>query len=492
VANLAVTSVNINRDAQTGRDRFTASARITNSGVTARAGVPVSLSINGRVVENKRVDVPALNATNVAFASVAIPEGATMGTVTLEADELPVDDKFHFVVSGDQEVGVLVIEDNSPVANQSFFVRGALGIGDRPRFRVDVRPVSRTTFGDLEGRKLIILNDAPFPSGDLGRRIKEFVANGGGLLIVLGEQSQASGWVGDAAELLPGKVGNRVTRGPGNGASLASLEYGHPVFDIFSAPRSGDFSGVRFFNYMPITPSDSARVLAHFDDGSIAMVEGTYGKGRVIAFGSALDGSETRTDFPRHVVFLPFIHQVAKHVASFSDARPWFNVGDVLDVVQHAQTGAGSGVNRAARDSLTLADVALIAPGGDAVGTAPAVVAGAEVAGVEERAGFVELEEQGFYELRTAGDRSATIPLAVNVNLEESDLSRFEPVELVTSVANRGTGAAGGGDPRNLTATEREKRQNLWWYLLALALVLMAAETMLGNRLSPALRGRTS
>jgi hypothetical protein len=32
----------------------------------------------------------------------------------------------------------------------------------------------------------------------------------------------------------------------------------------------------------------------------------------------------------------------------------------------------------------------------------------------------------------------------------------------------------------------------MWWYLLALLLLLLAGETMLGNRLSPALRVRTS
>jgi hypothetical protein len=178
-------------------------------------------------------------------------------------------------------------------------------------------------------------------------------------------------------------------------------------------------------------------------------------------------------------VFLPTMHEVAKHVASFADARPWFNVGDVVDVLQQAKPTGAAASRSAGFDSLTLSDVALIAPSGEAV-----------VSDSSARPGFVELQEQGFYELRRAGDRTSATPLAANVNVSESDLSRFDPTDLVTSVQKRVSDGSGSG--RFLTAEQKEKRQNMWWYLLALLLLLLAGETMLGNRLSPALRVRTS
>jgi hypothetical protein len=479
-SNLAVTSVNVRRETQEGRDRFTASARITNTSAKPASGVTATLSLNGRQMDTKRVDVPASNAVNATFASVAVPEGTTRATVTItDASGVEKDNTFNFVVAADQEVGILIIEDETPIPNQSFFIATALRIGETPKFRVDVRSASRTGFGDLDRRSLIVLNDAPFPGGDLGKRIRDFVNEGGGLFVVLGDQSNAQGWIGDGAALMPAKVGNLVQRNPGNGVALASIDKGHPVFEIFNQPRSGDFAGARFFNYRPLQPMDSSKVLANFDDGSAAMVEGRFGKGRVVVFAAPLDGAEMHSDFPRHSVFLPAIHQVAKHVASFADARPWFNVGDVVDVLQQAKPSGAAASRSAALDSLTLADVALIAPSGDPV-----------VADSAARPGFAELEEQGFYELRRAGDRADAIPLAANVNVTESDLSRFDPTDLVTSVQKRVSDGSGSG--RFLSAEQKEKRQNMWWYLLALALLLLAGETMLGNRLSPALRVRTS
>jgi hypothetical protein len=482
VANLSITNVVVRRSSQEGRDRFTASARIANSGSTARRAVPVSLAINGRVVETRTVEVPPKNVVNATFASVAVPEGTTRATVSLPDTALAKDNDFHFVVAADQTVGVLVIEDESPLPNQSFFVKSALDIGETPKFRVDVRAASRTGFGDLDRRAIVILNDAPFPGGDLGRRIKEFVSDGGGLFVIVGDQSNASGWTGDAAALMPGRVGNVIQRPPGNGAALATIDRDHPIFEVFNAPRSGDFSGSRFFSYRPLQPADSARELAHFDDGSVAMMEGTYGKGRVVVFGAALDGADLHTDLPRHVVFLPYMHQVVKHVASFSDARPWFNVGEVVDVLQQAQpSGAASPSRSAGEAAISLMDLALITPSGDPV-----------VSDTAAKPGFAELDEKGFYELRRGGDRTSTTPLAVNVDLAEADLSRFDPVDLVTSVQHRVSDGSGGAYGRNLTAEQKERRQNLWWYLLFLALLLLVGETMLGNRLSPALRGRTS
>jgi hypothetical protein len=73
----------------------------------------------------------------------------------------------------------------------------------------------------------------------------------------------------------------------------------------------------------------------------------------------------------------------------------------------------------------------------------------------------------------------------VNVDPKESDLTRFDPKELVAAVTAppvAGTPDAGMA----ATSSDVERTQSFWWYLLGVALVLMAAETVLSNRLSKA------
>jgi hypothetical protein len=77
--------------------------------------------------------------------------------------------------------------------------------------------------------------------------------------------------------------------------------------------------------------------------------------------------------------------------------------------------------------------------------------------------------------------------LAVNLDPAEANLTRIDPQELKSAVLAHGTAAAAGnGSPANDPASreEAERRQTIWWYLLALAGVLFATETLMSNRLS--------
>ena len=63
---------------------------------------------------------------------------------------------------------------------------------------------------------------------------------------------RARRWPQDV-DLLPATLGNPVDRTRGDAARVGALEYGHPVFEPFRAPRSGDFSSVRVYGYRSLT-----------------------------------------------------------------------------------------------------------------------------------------------------------------------------------------------------------------------------------------------
>ena len=104
----------------------------------------------------------------------------------------------------------------------------------------------------------------------------------------------------------------------------------------------------------------------------------------------------------------------------------------------------------------------------------------------ENGPGLLELDEQGTYEVRAAANPTGR-PMVIAVNLDpaEADLTPLDPRELVAAVTGRATGT--GAQP--VTATEftredAERRQGIWWYLLFGGLLLLAAETVISNRLS--------
>jgi len=100
--------------------------------------------------------------------------------------------------------------------------------------------------------------------------------------------------------------------------------------------------------------------------------------------------------------------------------------------------------------------------------------------------GLVPLHEQGFYEIRPEGAaRGMGQQLAVNLDAAEANLARIDPEELKASVLAGGPGVATGAITADApTREDMERRQTIWWYLLALAGVLLATETLMSNRLS--------
>ena len=475
--NVAVTTVELHRAMEAGRERVTVKARLTNTGDKPANGISVALELNERAIEKKTLSLAPNSAGTATFSSVALPEGFTRGVVSAGADAMPQDNRFNFVLAPEQALSVLIIEPPGARSSQSLYLSRALSIGDRPLIRADVKRSSAVTFGDLNGRSLVVLNDAPFPAGDIGRRLRTFVEQGGGLVVVLGQNSTPSSFTGVAADLLPGAVGAVVDRGTDRSASLTSLEYAHPIFELFSGPRSGDFSAARFYRYRPLQLTSAAGVLARYDDGAPAVIEKPLGAGKVVVMTSTTD--LFWNDLAVQPVFLPFVHQMARYTASYADVRPWFIAGQIMEVGRTArQFGEnGDGPSSAARPG-DAADYVAESPSGETIRPTAA-----------DDGYLLELEEQGFYSLRRVGAaRGTSRTVAVNLDMAESDLSRLDPQELVAAVTPKGGEIHPTGIAAPPTPEEQERRQTLWLYLLIGALLLLGAETILSNRLSRAAR----
>jgi hypothetical protein len=333
------------------------------------------------------------------------------------------------------------------------YVARALSVGETPRFAQISRDVEGLTNDDLQTGSIVILNDVQVSSAT-AERLGRFVERGGGLLLVA---SQHGTWPQDRAAIVPAIPGEAIDRSRGQAGRLVGLEYGHTVFEPFRAPRSGDFSAARFYGYRAMTLQPGANVLARFDDGAPALVERRVGAGRVLVWASSLDLEWN--DLAVKPIFLPFVHQVARHLASYREPEPWLTVGEVLDP---SRTMAGH-----AADVRTV-----VSPSGQRITLDP------------EGGDVVELAEQGFYELRgQAANAGPAATVAANVDLAESDLTPLDPKEVVAAVGGRGTAAEGSGTAEMTDAT-RESTQRVWWYLLFAAALFLGAETIVGNRLS--------
>jgi hypothetical protein len=260
--------------------------------------------------------------------------------------------------------------------------------------------------------------------------------------------------------VLPGLLGPAVDRSRGAAARLGALEYGHPLFEVFRGPRTGDFASARFYGFRSLTsPAREVKTqtLARFDDGQPALIERRVGNGRVLLWTSTLDTSWT--DLALKPVFVPFVHRAVRYLGAYREPKPYRTVGDVVDPALHAPSGS------------ELSRVALT-PHGERIsldGDGPEVL---------------ELAEQGFYEFRTQGrDTEPPVVVASNVDLTESELTAMDPQEIVAAAMGRAGGEAAGPSAPP-TDEAQESAQRVWWYLLFAGLALLGAETVVANRLT--------
>jgi hypothetical protein len=451
-ANATITAVSLSRSSFSGQERVEVTAVAVNRGTQSLANGQVSLEIGGRALESKPLAVDAGGTASVTFAPFTLSGGDTRGTVRSSADALAADNTFNFVISPSVPVQVTIV-DRGGGGSAGLYLSRALAIGDAPRFEVVSRQADALSDDDLRRSAVVLLNDVPAPAA-LGRRLLRFVEGGGGLFVALGTRAT---WASDV-DLLPGTLQAPVDRTRGDAARLGALEYTHPVFEPFRAPRSGDFSSIRVFGYRTIEPVQGAQVLARLDGGAPALVERRVGMGQVLLWATSLDLASS--DFPLKPVFLPFVHRIARHLSGYSEPAPWLTVGQVLD----ASTAAAASK-----------------PGGAIVVTP----SGRQVPLDEEGSEVFELAEQGFYEFRSRTGEGVASVVASNVDSMESDLTTMDPKEIVAAARAEGDGTAGGaaGLPRQ-TPDVQERSQRLWWYLLVLGILVLGADTLISNRLS--------
>ncbi|HEX5476095.1 MAG TPA: BatA domain-containing protein [Vicinamibacterales bacterium] len=451
-ANLAVTPVALQRARFASQERVTVSAGVINHGGTNATGVPLTLEVDGKPVDTTRLDVAAHGSASTTFAPFTVTGRNVRAAVRIPDDALRRDNVYDFVVSPADPVKVTVLD--RPDGDESLYLARALGIGDAPRLDVTVRSADAS---GLEAAAVVVADDLDVTPA-LAERLARFVAAGGGLLVVAGPRLS---WPQKGPDLLPGMPAESVDRSMDLAARLGALDYGHPIFDVFRAPRSGDFSTAQFYGYRALSGTPS-HVLARFDNGAPALVERTGFAGRVLLWTSSIDLAWN--DLALKPVFLPFVHTIVGYLADYRAPSPSLTVGQVYVVPRQVGMRRGAPPQRIA-----------VAPSGRRVA----------LGGEDED--VLEMAEQGFYEIRpptAAAGAAGAVTVAANVDLRESNPERIDPKELATAVAGYPGDAASSFTARPLTPDEQAAAQRIWWYLLLAGLALLGLETVLSNRLS--------
>jgi hypothetical protein len=259
-------------------------------------------------------------------------------------------------------------------------------------------------------------------------------------------------------------VKTAAERGAGGAraARFGDVDFDHPALSVFTGDAREGLLGVRTFRYVLAKPAGkgpAARVLATFDDGAPALVEGRRGKGKVLLFTSTVD--RDWTDWPIRTSFLPAMQRFAG----------WLSGG--LDDRREPPTLVGAARRIPLEEGEAIA--ALLGPDGRERRRAEL-----EREGLRDAKGGVEVtpREPGLWQVKVqAGGQERLEPrlaFAVVPDPRESDTRRLEPSEL--------TAWFGGADHASVEGETRASRGAevpLWSILLVLGIAAFLLEGVL-------------
>lgn len=384
------------------------------------------------------------------------PPDADLVCLELKGDEVAFDNRFFVLNTPPNAVAVTYLGELSEQSTAPlYFLRRTLN--DTPSLRIDLaHPQTADEAVERlgrEGTSLIVIGsdgldpemrtdivwDAVAKAAVAGARVMWIVADNDQAAI---ERVLGPGWNVEAAEPPSG----------GKYAMWTAIQFDHPLFSPLENPRYSDFTGIRFWKWRKLSPPNdsSAQVLAKFDTGEDAVIYTPLGEGDVylLAAGWAPADSQLAlsTKFPT------IIHSSLHLEGTSNDSAIRYDVGDVIKPAVASTAGL----------RMTLPSGERLAFDGE----------------------FTETSRPGIYRLFDEQD-NLVARYAVNVAASETDTRIRDSVELEqygVSIGRQPTRAERLTEQRQLRDIELEKRQQLWRWGIAFALIVLLLETILAGR----------
>ncbi|MDP6931501.1 MAG: VWA domain-containing protein, partial [Myxococcota bacterium] len=324
-----------------GPEGGTVRVRVVNYGSETRE-VPVTVRLpDGNAITAFVETEPGATAED----QVTIPRVASGGVATAEIEdpELAADNSFAFHLPQVGASRVLVVDGDpgpTPVASEVYFLERALAPwGALAATRGGVLPDITAAAGieelDPETHKVVFLANVADP-GPLAARLFEFVNDGGGLVLTMGDNVTAERYNSALKALLPAPL-RRPRALSGQGEEGAATALPHTDLDLFAPFSRGGreaFERVRWrtlFTLETTEPDEAVRTLLSTEGGLPVLVERKLGRGRILLWTGSIDLDWG--NLPLQAVFMPLIQRTVGYLGGASGSggvRMDAQVGDTV------------------------------------------------------------------------------------------------------------------------------------------------------------------
>lgn len=467
--NLAVTGLNlvsgVLRKGTTARYQAT----IHNFGTEPATNVEVNCRVEGVQIDRKTIPLIAPGTSETA--SLFVPfynAGATRITATLSNDPLPADNTRRTVAIVRDKVSVLCVDGSDGDAGRlvmaALLARGETGGNED--YLVRSIPWLSLPSENLAEVDVLVLADVPEVTPAQVEQLSRHVREGNGLIWFAGPDVKTARWNEHAATgpnpLLPARLGLPVktNNALGAGRPLEPKLPDHSVCLPLQSLPEDLFSETRFLTRLEVQPYPASfPVLTLAGDGGPILLEQSHGRGHVFLFTTS--ATSDWNNMALTPVFPMLMQQMVTYLSGREFEQPSL-VGDSLSLSYTRQPDAS--------------DAVFETPSGKTI-SVPVREYQNEFMALLEKS-----DEAGFY-LAKVSVQSPGMPVAVNVNPDESDVATLTPDELAKTLD--GTEITIVDADANLASVIESTRsgRSSWRQFMIAGLVFLLLECLLADRL---------
>lgn len=472
--------------------------RVTNHSETEVREIPVGIYIDDKEIIRKTLTLQPGETGEAEVIFTPTEAGELRGRFEIPEDRFDADDSFLFALNVAPQIRVLLINGNpstQPNEDEGLYLSAAMGATDLSDESNDVNsaeerkliqslsvteiPQGEFNANAIQGTEVVVLANCGSLNQDHFKRLREYVAGGGGLLVFPGDKVNQDTYTKEffASPETPDQQFIAAVMQPPQGDQnqsemyrrLGAIDFAHSVFSVFADQEQRYLTKLKIYRHFPFTlPEQRGNTLplVEFEDGSPALLESVYGNGRVLLSSFPLNAKWS--NLPMKPEFVPLVLRMIGHVKRQADVDgPLVVPADGTAEFAVSQHWAPAiGIVRDADGRVTPVDFQR---------------SNSQLVGA-----FKQTIHKGFYELEVTGGQaekpqSGMHRFAVNVSPDESNFQRLTEPQLEKMLPTAKLSVVDASAEAQQMFGDIGDEREIWRPLIILTFVIIGIEFLLST-----------
>lgn len=313
VRNLGIDDIKINTQIFEKDKPVNFSVTVTNYSAQSADNVVVSLFVNNERSAQVSTNLNAGESKIMNADAIIKSTGYNDVFAEIEDDEILQDNRRYTNIFVPENIPIIIFTDEN--ADSRFVELALTAIENQKIFKITKRNLSELNAYNLKNYDVVFIIGSFSLSNP--ERLKNFVAEGGGLFISPGSKSNLSDFNKILSDIgLPKTVALVGRSGdPSNSFQFDKTDLNHPVFqDIFTNKEKTRIESAEIYSYFRVNTEGKGRNIISMQDGSSFLGDYKIGDGKIFLLNSV--PNLNWGNFPIKSIFVPLINKSALYLAS--------------------------------------------------------------------------------------------------------------------------------------------------------------------------------